>query len=89
MVTELPFSYGKPHIAPSEFYKMAPTVYPKSRHMYTKKPKPVEVEPKIVRNVKHLPKHLIGRVHTVPTENKVYAMWSFYTFNKVNKQNKK
>lgn len=65
MGVELPFTYGKPHTSPSEYYRLDPKIY--SRNLYNNVPKKTKAkieEPKVVRNVKNLPKHLIGRVHT-------------------------
>ena len=73
MGVELPFTYGKPHTSPSEYYRLDPKIY--SRNLYKnvlpKKAKAKAVdEPKVVRNVKNLPKHLVGRVHTETPDKK-------------------
>ena len=67
MIAEtLPFSYGKPYTSPAEYLRINPNIFSKTKNLYPhpKKNPPSKVEPKIIRNVKNLPKHLIGRVHT-------------------------
>ena len=67
MIAEtLPFSYGKPFTSPSEYLRINPNIFSKTKNLfpYPKKNLPSKAEPKIIRNVKNLPKHLIGRVHT-------------------------
>ena len=75
-IVDLPFTYGKPsNTLPSEYYRLDPNIYKHSRHFQSpprrkKTPKADKVAVRVVRDVKKLPKHLIGRVHTADTSNK-------------------